>query len=111
MSDRLGGVHRLATADADDHARPFPLRDSSEPFDLTLGAFAAERLLDHPYSGFLEGPLGLLLSHELPHRLVGDHERVLAELRDVLPDGGQEIPSLDVLLRGDQCDVRHGQLL
>jgi hypothetical protein len=51
VSDRLRGVHRLAAPDAEDHARTLPLRDSSQSFDLALGAFTAERLLDQSYAG------------------------------------------------------------
>lgn len=86
VSHRLGGVHRFATAEAEDHGRPFLLCNSSQSFDLALGAFAAEHLSDQSYSGLCEGLLDLLAC-ESPHALVGDHERFLAELLDVVPEG------------------------
>jgi hypothetical protein len=101
VAGRLSGVQSGAAPDPDHHIGRALAGHLGDTVDLPVGADAAEDLareLDPSLGERRREPV----AGQVPDVLVGDHERLAAELGHVLAERGQHAAALDVAARGDE---------
>ena len=95
MRDGLGGVERLAAADADHPAATVGLQLMAESVYLFAAALSVEagRVMFH---AVLLQAAHQGVARQLQHEVVGDHQIMIGEGFGVFANGGQRIGALNV---------------